>query len=191
LQKLDERFGFHTKKTKLGIESFHPQNNQNENQYDCNHVRLFWASCSNKTETKRETDGQPEKQFDITAVQSHINEMNKTYHLRFKTSDSALYKDRYCEKAAIMPPGMALIKGRDSIRSYNYDNGKNRDFSIEINAKNVYGSSNLVVEEGSYNFPDGKGGSFDKGKFIALWKEENGKWKLYREIWNSSNPTKK
>jgi hypothetical protein len=33
-------------------------------------------------------------------------------------------------------------------------------------------------------FPDGKGGSVDKGKFIALWKQEVGKWKMYREIWN-------
>jgi hypothetical protein len=43
----------------------------------------------------------------------------------------------------------------------------------------------MVVEEGDYVFPDGKGGSFDKGKFIALWKPEDGKWKLYREIWNT------
>jgi ketosteroid isomerase-like protein len=53
---------------------------------------------------------------------------------------------------------------------------------------NIYGNESLVVEEGTYNFPDGKGGSFDKGKFIALWKQEGGKWKLYREIWNTDMP---
>jgi len=46
----------------------------------------------------------------------------------------------------------------------------------------------IWLEEGSYDFPDGKGGSFDKGKFIAIWKQEDGRWKLFREIWNSDNP---
>jgi ketosteroid isomerase-like protein len=51
--------------------------------------------------------------------------------------------------------------------------------------REIYGNEDLVVEEGTYNFPDGKGGSIDKGKFIAIWKQEDGKWKLYREIWNT------
>ena len=53
---------------------------------------------------------------------------------------------------------------------------------------NITGTSDLIVEEGSYDFPDDKGGSFDKGKFIALWKQEDGNWKLWREIWNTDLP---
>jgi ketosteroid isomerase-like protein len=64
----------------------------------------------------------------------------------------------------------------------------NNEAVIELPAGNFYGDKNLVVEEGTYNFPDGKGGSVDKGKFIALWKQEDGKWKLYREIWNTDIP---
>ena len=30
-------------------------------------------------------------------------------------------------------------------------------------------------------------GSVDNGKFIAIWKQEDGKWKLFREIWNTNN----
>jgi ketosteroid isomerase-like protein len=28
----------------------------------------------------------------------------------------------------------------------------------------------------------------DRGKYIVVWKDEGGKWKLHRDIWNSSLP---
>lgn len=123
--------------------------------------------------------------FDITAVKNHIMEMNKTYSSRFTTNDTAFYNARYCKDAEVYCPGLAAVKSRDSIRSFFYQNGTSKEAKIELPPGNIYGSNELVVEEGMYNFPDGKGGSVDKGKFIALWKQEDGKWKLFREIWNT------
>jgi ketosteroid isomerase-like protein len=124
--------------------------------------------------------------FSIEPIKAHIAEMNKNYGYRFTHNDTAFIAARYyCANAEVFPAEHPIIKGRDSIRAYYYDGGKNVEITILINAVNVYGSADLVVEEGSYDFPDGKGGSYDKGKFIALWKEEDGKWKLFREIWNT------
>jgi ketosteroid isomerase-like protein len=123
--------------------------------------------------------------FDIGSVQSHIIEMNKTYGKRFLTNDTAFYIERYCKDAAVLSPGLPAVKGRDSIINFFYQDGSNKETIIELPPGNFYGDEALVVEEGVYNFPDGKGGSVDKGKFIALWKQEDGKWKLYREIWNT------
>jgi ketosteroid isomerase-like protein len=126
--------------------------------------------------------------FDITPATNHIIEMNKTYSKRFTTNDTAYYNARYCNDAQVMSPNVPTVIGRDSIIKFFYGDGKNTEAVIELPAGNIYGNENLVVEEGSYNFPDGKGGSFDKGKFIALWKQEDGIWKLFREIWNTDNP---
>jgi ketosteroid isomerase-like protein len=87
-----------------------------------------------------------------------------------------------------MSPNVPLVKGREAIRKFFYNDGQNNEAIIELPDGNIYGDKDLVVEEGVYNFPDGKGGSVDKGKFIALWKQEDGKWKLYREIWNTDLP---
>ncbi len=111
--------------------------------------------------------------------------MNKTYSKRFMTNDTAFYYDRYCKDTEVYSPQVAAVKGRDAIISFFYQNGCNKETVIDLPAGNIYGNASLVVEEGTYNFPDGKGGSFDKGKFIALWKQEDGQWKLYREIWNT------
>jgi len=136
------------------------------------------VSCAQKEEAGKVS-------FNLAAVKEHIIEMNKTYSDRFVKNDTAFYNERYCKDAEVYSPGLPAVKGRDSIISFFYQNGTNKEAKIELPAGNFYGNSELVVEEGSYNFPDGKGGSFDKGKFIAIWKQEAGKWKLYREIWNT------
>ncbi len=30
--------------------------------------------------------------------------------------------------------------------------------------------------------------SLDKGKYVVVWKKQNGNWKMYRDIWNSNMP---
>lgn len=140
---------------------------------------LLFTAC-NTADKKTDVNN-----FDIAAVKAHIIEMNKTYSKRFTTSDTVFYKERYCKDAQVLSPNTPAVIGRDSIIKFFYGDGKNTDAVIELPAGTVYGNEELVVEEGAYNFPDGKGGSYDKGKFIALWKQEDGKWKLYREIWNT------
>lgn len=125
--------------------------------------------------------------FSIDSVKAHIIKMNESYSQRFMTNDTAYYISRYCRDAQVYSPGVPAVVGRDSIINFFYQNGTNKEAKIELPAGNIYGNGELVVEEGTYNFPDGKGGSFDKGKFIALWKQEDGQWKLYREIWNTDN----
>ena len=128
-----------------------------------------------------------ENKFDIASVKKHIDEMNKTYGDRFVHNDTGFYAERYCKDAVIMPEQMNAFVGRDSIRHFNYNDGKNKDFKVAITATNVYGGPDAVIEEGYYTFPGDDGVIYDKGKFIAIWKQEDGKWKLFREIWNTDN----
>ncbi|NOT50332.1 MAG: nuclear transport factor 2 family protein [Chitinophagaceae bacterium] len=143
---------------------------------------ILLASCS---QHKHDHDGSAK--FDIEPVRAHIDNANKTYGERFTSNDTAFYAARYCMDAVIMPEQMGAIHGRDSIRHFNYNGGNNKDFKISITATSVYGSADAVIEEGVYTFPGDDGVIYDKGKFIAIWKQEDGKWKLFREIWNTDN----
>lgn len=140
----------------------------------------LFASCHSKN-----NGNEKQNTFNLDSAKAHIIKMNENYSDRFMNNDPAFYTERYCADAQVFSPGLSAVVGRDSIRSFFYNNGNNREAKIELPAGSFYGSADLVVEEGIYNFPDGKGGSVDKGKFIALWKQEDGKWKLYREIWNT------
>jgi ketosteroid isomerase-like protein len=132
-----------------------------------------------------QTASKPAEKFDLNAVKAVVEKANKTYGDRFTNNDSRFYQDRYCKDVVIFPANHARVVGVDSIRAYYYNGGQNKELTILITTTDFYGSLDLVVEEGDYDFPDGKGGSSDKGKFMALWKQEEGKWKLFREIWNT------
>ena len=142
----------------------------------------FLSACSNQPgKTAVENDFNP---ADIKAI---IDSANKLYGERFTTNDTAYYASRYCRDAVIMPEQSPPLAGRDAIRNFNYNDGKNKDFRVVITATAVYGGPSAVIEEGYYAFPGADGEIYDKGKFIAVWKQEDGKWKLYREIWNTDN----
>lgn len=140
---------------------------------------MIFIACNDMKEND------PENDFDLASVKRQIHEANTVYGERFKTNDTAYYAAKYCRDAVIMPEQIPMIAGLDSIRHFNYNNGKNRDFIISVTATNIYGSADAVVEEGFYTFPGTGGVIYGRGKFIAIWKQEDGKWKLYREIWNT------
>lgn len=57
--------------------------------------------------------------------------------------------------------------------------------NIKITTQEVMGGAETVSEMGSYEMFGDKNMSLDKGKFIVVWKQENGKWKMHRDVWNS------
>jgi ketosteroid isomerase-like protein len=127
--------------------------------------------------------------MDVSKVKQRIDVLNKNYGKRFGSNDPKYYQELYCKDAKIFPAQMPAVEGRDAIRTFYFDDGRNTSMSnILVNATYVYGNDDLVVEEGLYDFPAPNGGTNDIGKFIVLWKKEDGTWKMYREIWNSNLP---
>ena len=60
--------------------------------------------------------------------------------------------------------------------------------SIELNTLEVWGDENFITEEGLFTIKSKEGAQLDKGKYIVLWKKEDGKWKLHRDMSNSDLP---
>jgi ketosteroid isomerase-like protein len=50
------------------------------------------------------------------------------------------------------------------------------------------GDENFVTEEGLFEIKTKEDAPIDKGKYLVLWKKEDGKWKLHRDISNSDLP---
>jgi hypothetical protein len=58
-------------------------------------------------------------------------------------------------------------------------------FKVKVMAEEISGNEENVVEVGTYEILNDKNESFEKGKFIVVWKQENDTWKIHREIWNT------
>jgi ketosteroid isomerase-like protein len=59
---------------------------------------------------------------------------------------------------------------------------------IKLTTEEVMGGKEGVIETGKYELFADKNMSIDKGKFIVIWKQENGKWKMFRDVWNTDLP---
>jgi ketosteroid isomerase-like protein len=60
--------------------------------------------------------------------------------------------------------------------------------NITLNTTDLWGYDDLLTEVGTYTLTSKDGKEVDKGKYIDLWKMEDGKWKLHRDIFNSDLP---
>lgn len=58
----------------------------------------------------------------------------------------------------------------------------------KLESVEVESHGDTAIEVGRYTLDNGEGQMIDQGKYIVIWKQENGAWKLYRDIWNSSMP---
>lgn len=79
-----------------------------------------------------------------------------------------------------------IVQGTSAINTFwksAYDAGVKRVKLETVEAKQ---EGNVVIEEGRYTSYGANDTQLDAGKYIVIWKQENGEWKLHRDIGNTS-----
>jgi len=56
----------------------------------------------------------------------------------------------------------------------------------KIKVMEIMEADGWVVESGTFVVTAPDGSHQDHGRYMAVWKNLNGKWMIYRDIWNSS-----
>jgi len=150
---------------------------------------MLFASCSNQTTAENTSSAKDTTAaFDLAAVKSAIADANKTFGDAIVKGDSVAVADLYASDANMLPPERPKIENHDGILHLAGSFARMGIKAFSLESTDVYGNPDLVVEEGKWTVGDGSGKTLDDGKYIVLWKQENGKWKLWRDIWNSNNP---
>jgi ketosteroid isomerase-like protein len=102
----------------------------------------------------------------------------------------------YAADAVVMPPNMASMKGKDAIRAFFATlNTIDPRPTLTLRAERVLGSGTLAVETGRWNWTFPAGAKLppgtpaaDSGKYIVRWAQQNGKWLMVDDVWNSDAP---
>jgi ketosteroid isomerase-like protein len=126
--------------------------------------------------------------FNKDAVRDSIEAANVVFTQAMLKGDSTAGADNYTSDAKVMGPNMPSVSGRDGITGFAGEFSRMGLKDFKLNVVDIWGNEDMVVEEGTYTMGDDKGNTVDKGKYIAIWKKENGKWKIFRDIFNSDNP---
>ncbi|MDJ0900945.1 MAG: SgcJ/EcaC family oxidoreductase [Xenococcus sp. MO_188.B8] len=125
----------------------------------------------------------------LTKVSDAIMAANENFMTVFKRIDAAGLADLYTEDGQVLAPNSDFLTGRESIQALwqsIFDMGV-KEIKLEIIDVEDHGDT--AIEVSNYTLYDDEGQELDKGKYIVIWKQRNGQWKLYRDIFNSSMPT--
>lgn len=101
--------------------------------------------------------------------------------------------DLYTEDSKLLPPNMELLVGRESIRNFyatlREDAGL-RDMEVEI--IQIEAEAGLAYEVGRYELtvqPDEDEPVRDIGKYLIVWRRDDGAWRIAADAPNSDLPT--
>lgn len=124
--------------------------------------------------------------YDLTEAKAAIAESNKTYGEGFAKGDVNLFTSKYTKDGCIMPTGAPKLCGSEALGMFFQGAQAMGTKDIILTTEEVLGGPDAVVETGTYELQGEANLVLDKGKFIVVWKMEDGKWKMHRDIFNSS-----
>ena len=102
----------------------------------------------------------------------------------------------YAEDAGLMPPNMPTIRGKDGVRAFFATiNTIDPRPTLTLRAETVVASGPVAVETGRWHWAYPAGAKLppgtaavDSGKYIVRWAQQNGKWLMVDDVWNSDTP---
>lgn len=106
----------------------------------------------------------------------------------FGRGDTAGVAAVYTEQAYLLPPGSDLVQGRAAIRSFWQQARASGILEVQLTTVEFAAESEqLVCEIGRYvlTIQQGDEKVQSPGKYVVLWKQEEGEWKWHVDIWNS------
>jgi len=130
------------------------------------------------------------------AAKTAIDAANATWPRLTAAGHADSLADFYAANAVIMPPNMPAMRGREAIRTFFKGmNAGPPHAIITLHGDSVWGNGAAAVEIGRWTFswpagtkvPPGVPAG-DSGKYLVRWVQENGKWLLAQDIWNSDLP---
>lgn len=119
-------------------------------------------------------------------VRSAIESANKEFVAAFARGDAAMIANLYTRDAQALPPGREIVTGREELHSFWQSVLQSGVKSASLTTVDVQQAGDIAFEVGTYEMKGGDGKVLDRGKYLVVWKRENTEWKLYRDIWNSS-----
>jgi len=148
---------------------------------------MFFTACNNPSATDNANAKKDSASNDGESVKAHIRKEASNFEEEVRRGDSTAMAAHYASDATVMPPNSEQVKGNDIV---NFWGGAVRMGvkDLKLNITDISGDGDVYAESGTYEMFGADNKSLDKGKYVVVWKKQNGNWKMYRDIWNSNMP---
>jgi ketosteroid isomerase-like protein len=103
----------------------------------------------------------------------------------FARGDFAGIASCYTEDAQMLVANMEPIRGRAAIQSV-FKFTAVPGHRLEFRTHELEVAGDTAAEVGSYTRVCADGSTFDRGKYMVIWKRVDGEWKLHRDMFSTS-----
>ena len=126
--------------------------------------------------------------FDLVAMRKVIEENNSRFTKAHVSGDAPLIDNMFTRDAKVLPPESPPVVGRTAIAKLTADYIAFGITEFSEETTDFYGNEDLLIDQGNYVMVYGKEKTVEKGKYVNVWKKEDGNWKIYSNIWNTNAP---
>lgn len=121
-------------------------------------------------------------------AEAAVRALSRQFEEQFKRGDVAAMAAQYSPEGLVMPPNSDAIRDATDIAAMWDEAIQAGVKELGLRISDVCGSGDYRTETGTYEMLDAHHHLVDKGKYLAVWRRENGQWKVFRDIWNTSLP---
>ena len=123
------------------------------------------------------------------AIEQSIQSTNRTFEREVVAQRNIDALDRvYTADARVLPPGAELVSGRENIKNFwrgaieamNVSACRLESVDFELQGDTGYEIGRATIEFAAADAPPAV------GKYVVIWKREDGAWKWHVDIWNLS-----
>lgn len=129
--------------------------------------------------------------MELDQVRPLIAEANTKFGEGFQQGDAAAVAALYTEDATLLPPNLGALRGRQGIETFWSGAMQMGIKKVDLSTVDLMAMGDFVCEIGNYHLtiqPPEQDPLEDNGKYLVIWKQEEGVWKLHADIWNTSLP---
>ena len=149
---------------------------------------LLTIGCGSNNTDSTASDKDSPATFDLTAMKKIIQEKNNRFAEAHITGDTTFLNNIFTQDAKVFPPNSDVVTGRSAIAEANSEWVSYGIIEFSEETTSFYGNEDYLIDEGNYFLRYGENDIIDKGKYLNVWKKEDGDWKIFRNMWNTSMP---
>ncbi len=123
--------------------------------------------------------------FDLAATRQLIVQQNERFTQAHVTGDIATIDSMFTPDATAYPPGAAAVIGQPALHAFTVEYVKAGISEFREETTNFYGNAEYVVDAGTYVVVYGPTHVTERGKYLNVWTQVNGHWKIKSNMWNA------
>jgi uncharacterized protein (TIGR02246 family) len=124
-------------------------------------------------------------------VRSQIASANQNFMDAFSRSDAAGVAALYTDDTKLLPPELPMMSGKQAVQTFWQGAMDMGIKAAKLETLELESQGNMASEIGRFTLtiqPEGGVNTTLTGKYVVVWKNQDGNWKLHIDIWNTDAP---